>query len=59
MQGKALCSCDIGDVLDLEFKGERYVARVTKFETYKSSKSLSGAAGSRDGELLIYVKVSN
>ena len=43
MEGKQLCSCDVGDVLDLEYGGERYVARVTKFEIYKSSRSLSGA----------------
>ena len=35
----------MGDVLDLEYGGERYVARVTKFEIYKSSRSLSGATG--------------
>jgi len=57
MQGKQLCSCDVGDVLDLEYGGERYVARVTKFEIYKSSRSLSGATGCRDGELLVYIKV--
>ena len=55
MQGKQLCSCDVGDVLDLEYGGERYVARVTKFEIYKSSRSLSGTTGCRDGELLVYI----
>ena len=47
----------MGDVLDLEYGGERYVARVMKFEIYKSSRSLSGATGFRDGELLVYIKV--
>ena len=58
LEGKQVCHCDI-EVLDLEFRGKRYVARVTKFEMYKSSKSSGGSTSSRDGELLIYLKVNN
>ena len=54
-----VCYCNIDEVLDLEFRGKRYVARVTKFEMYKSSKSSGGSSSSRDGELLIYLKVHN
>ena len=59
LEGKKVCHCDIDEVLDLEFRGKRYVARVTKFEMYKYSKSSGGSSSSRDGELLIYLKVNN
>ena len=59
LEGKKVCGCDIDDILDLDFKGSRFVARVTKFELYKSSKSSNGSISSKDGQLLIYLKVSN
>ena len=54
-----MCGCDIDDILDLDFNGSRFVAKVTKFELYKSSKSSNGSVSSKDGQLLIYLKVSN
>ena len=59
LEGKQVCHCDIDEVLDLKFRGKRYVARVKQFEMYKSSKSSGGSTSSRDGELLIYLKVNN
>ncbi len=59
MEGQKACHCDVDEILDLEFRGKRYVARVTKFEMYKSSKSSQGSSSSRDGELLLYLKVNN
>ena len=59
LEGKKVCHCDIDEVRDVKFRAKRYVARVTKFEMHKSSKSSSGSSSSRDGELLIYLKVNN
>jgi len=57
MLGKQCCKCQVGDLLDLEYEGSMYVAKVTKFEMNKSTRSSAGASSSRDGELLIYIKV--
>ena len=59
LEGKNVCKCDVDDVLELDFSGTRYMARVPKFEMYKSSKSSLGSSSCRDGELLIYLKVNN